>query len=384
MQVFKAFLKIAFSKRVVILLYTGIFLAIAVIMTVTNSDKTQSFEGSKLSIGIIDNDDTAASQSLKDYLSKSHTVKEIDYDRDKILQKLYYMDMDYVLEINKGYEDRLKNGETDNLFTSYNIPGSYTSSLGDSVINKYTKCAAAYIASGNELSAALEKAEKTLEDKAEVEVYSEEKTPKENNFLAKTYFQFISYILLSVIISTLAPTLMVMNRTEIRMRTNTSCLSQRKQLLQRTLGTVVFGAALWIVFMAAGFILFGDKITNLTGVYAVVQSLAFTAFCVTAAMLVSVLIKNPRACDMIAVTLGLGMSFICGVFVPQEYLGSGVLAAAHALPVYWYVRGLDETFSGGEVSVSEVGICTGAVILFTMLMLVLTLLISKRNRKSAE
>jgi ABC-2 type transport system permease protein len=41
---------------------------------------------------------------------------------------------------------------------------------------------------------------------------------------------------------------------------------------------------------------------------------------------------------MIANIIGLGMSFLCGVFVPQNMLSPGLLSFAKFLPAYWYTR----------------------------------------------
>lgn len=39
--------------------------------------------------------------------------------------------------------------------------------------------------------------------------------------------------------------------------------------------------------------------------------------------------------------IALGMSFLCGVFVPQNMLGEQVLSASKFLPAYWYVKAND-------------------------------------------
>ena len=35
------------------------------------------------------------------------------------------------------------------------------------------------------------------------------------------------------------------------------------------------------------------------------------------------------------------MCFLCGIFVPLEYLGAGLVRAAHFLPAYWYIISAD-------------------------------------------
>jgi ABC-2 type transport system permease protein len=44
---------------------------------------------------------------------------------------------------------------------------------------------------------------------------------------------------------------------------------------------------------------------------------------------------------MVTNTVGLGMSFLGGIFVPREILGESVLNVSRFLPTYWYVNAVD-------------------------------------------
>ena len=37
------------------------------------------------------------------------------------------------------------------------------------------------------------------------------------------------------------------------------------------------------------------------------------------------------------IVIALGMCFLCGIFVPLEFLGDSIIKAAHFLPAYWYI-----------------------------------------------
>ena len=46
------------------------------------------------------------------------------------------------------------------------------------------------------------------------------------------------------------------------------------------------------------------------------------------------------------------MSFLCGIFVPLEYLGEGLVKVAHFLPAYWYITSaveIDSYTAGKEL-----------------------------------
>ena len=57
---------------------------------------------------------------------------------------------------------------------------------------------------------------------------------------------------------------------------------------------------------------------------------------------------------MISNVLGLGLSFLGGIFVPLEYMSSGVVAFARFLPTYWYVKAnqIIDSYTGTSAQIS--------------------------------
>ena len=80
------------------------------------------------------------------------------------------------------------------------------------------------------------------------------------------------------------------------------------------------------------------------------------------------------AVGMISQIVGLGMSFLCGVFIPQTMLGSGVLAIGKLFPVYWYVRATDLLSGAQTGTMTDVWICFGVLAGYILLFLLLTIL----------
>ena len=70
--------------------------------------------------------------------------------------------------------------------------------------------------------------------------------------------------------------------------------------------------------MIAALILCGKMLLCREGLLAVLNSLVFMLVVLSMTLLISVLAPSPKATDMIANTIGLGMSFLC-VFVPQKF-----------------------------------------------------------------
>ena len=382
MQVFKVFMKIVYSRRIVILLYTGIFLAIAVISTLTSNNSVQNeFKDTKLTIGIIDDDNTELSGILKDYLGDIHKTENIEYDKDNMIKDIYYQKYSYIIRIEKGFEQKLLSGDTNGLIEGFTLDGSYYESLVNSQTESFIKYTSALILSGNKPSEAAKKAQKLISEDTEVSVYSENNDSDNDDFIFATYFKFLTYILLSVVVSSLCPALIVLDRPDIRARTNASSLSVSSQLKQKILGTAVYSIGIWLLFMAAAFILYSSKFTSSEGLLVVLQSFVFLLTIVSLSMLVSVIAKNQKIADIVGTVVGFGMSFLCGVFVPQEYLSEGVLTAAHILPGYWYVKGIDQTIGSGTKNIDNVVICIVAELCFAAVLFALMLVISRKKRR---
>ncbi|MCR5817241.1 MAG: ABC transporter permease [Ruminococcus sp.] len=330
---YKVFLKILRSKLGIALMYIGIFLGIG--MASANSSKEQvDFTESKAGIVINDMDNTEASKSLCEYLSESNNVSYGDpSDMDK-LDAVYYNPSRYYLTINKGFSDSLAKGQTQSILSHSAQNGSYFENLVDSKIDLYLTTASAYIAGGSTADEAFNSAKKALSKKTEVEMIS-----KHGSEYAETlspYYKFIPYIFLGVFLFALCPVIIAMTQKEIKNRTFSSSLSPKRFLLETTLGTAVFMIVVYVfVCIFVPLVIFGCKPTREIFL-SVINCLAFTVMCASLVLLISNLISDEKLVNLVGNIVALGMSFLCGVFVPLQYLGDSVKKIAVFLPAYWF------------------------------------------------
>lgn len=385
MQVFKAFAKIAGKKKFSALLYIGIFMIISILMA-NQSAKDNNFKETKLSICIIDMDNTAASQKLVDYISSNHNIQDIDTDKDTILDYLYYQSTDYVLTIKEGYSDKISAGEVDDLFSNYKVSGTYSTALFESQLDQYVTNLSCYIAGGFSIDDAISKTAQTSNSEIKVKTENFSDSGSFNSEYIYYYFQYLPFIFIAILISCLCPALLTINKKEIRSRTNCSPVSTTKQTFQITLGAIIYAVIIWLIFMIAALILCGKMLLCREGLLAVLNSLVFMLVVLSMTLLISVLAPSPKATDMIANTIGLGMSFLCGVFVPQKFLGEAVINVAHFLPAYWFIRAnnmlagiSDELFSSSKYF-SYLGI----ELLFAVAIFSVVLLVAKTKIRSSS
>lgn len=384
MKVFKTFMKVAKKRLHVSMIYIVIFISIGIAMTSTASD-TNNFTETKLSVSITDLDNTAASRELAEYIGKSNEIVEVENDKDAIMDAIFYRRADIILTINEGYSEKLANGETDGLFSNYRVPGSYTAELFDTQLDQYISMITAYTAGGMTVEDAAAKTAELAEKEISVETvnFSENANVEFGENIAY-YYQYLAYILIAVMISGLCPTLLVMMRKEIRNRTNCSCVSNVSQMVQIVLGTVIFAVGVYLILTVAAFFLYHSQMLNSKGLLAMLNGFVYLIFATMLTILISVIAPGNKAVDMIANVISLGMSFVCGVFVPQSLLSGTVLNIGKFLPAYWYVRANNMLAgSNGEIfGMGKYMTCIGIELAFSIAMFCVTLLVAKTKRSS--
>lgn len=369
------------KKSFTALMFIVIFMSISVSMAKSESPDTK-FEDMTLTLAVFDEDGTEESRALTEYLGSKHNIKTMEYDKDKLTDMLFYQVIDYAFTIDEGYAEKLTNGEKEGLFTNMYLGRTYADVYMEGKLSEYTSTVQAYMLSGCTAQEALSKADDVLSQETQVSKirFGGENEDYPENF--SDYFRFMPYILISVMLSALSPVLMAMNRKEIRFHTNCSCISTFSYTMQMFIASGAFVIVIWAIFMIAGMFMYHGIYSGKAWL-AVLNSLIFSLAAATIAVLVSTLTESENMVSLIVQVLGLGMSFISGVFVLQSLLSENVLAAARFFPAYWYIRVNDmltgrQVYDGGEVAV-----CLAIEGGFAVVFGILAMLITKLKREKA-
>lgn len=376
MQVFNLFYKIVKTRWVSLLIYTVIFVLILNFADFGGGDT--SFTSSKMRLTLYDMDESAASKKLVDYISKNNEIIDYKNDKDVLIDALYYTSTNYVITINKGFEEKLKAGEDNDLFEAQYLHDSNTNKLADDMLNSYVSTVNAYMTGGMELYEAQDKAASALSEKSEVNF---ETFTDDNSFKATGFFNFVPYILFSLIVSAIAPVIIAMNRKDIFFRTKCSSMKESSINFQTILASTIFVAFIWLLLMGMGIMKNGEMYSGRIW-YAVLNTLAFTIISIAIAMLIASFNVSEDALSFISVVLGLGMSFLCGMFVPLELLDSKVIAIGRFLPLYWYIRANNMICgSGNELfNLSKVMKFMGVELLFAVAIFAFAFAVRKQKK----
>lgn len=365
------------------LIYITVFLIVGIAMTKSSSDNDIGYTARRLRVSVTDLDDTEASRAAVDFIAKNHDIVEVSEDNDERLDALYYK-IDVILTVEKGYSEKLECGETTGLFTEISVPGTNTSQLFDSQLNRYISLVSAGAAGGKTPAEASVKALEALSREIETVMFKDVGEGSEKEDIQYYYFKYLAYILVAVLMNGLCPILLTLRKKDIHNRISCSGISSHSQLMQISLATLIFVIGVYVLLMGAGAALFGGNMFTKTGLLSMLNAFVFIIVVMMICLFVSAFSPAMNTLSMIANVVGLGMSFLCGVFVPQNLLGDAAVNIGKLLPMYWYVRASNIVMEkeGEMFAYGSFFICIGVQIAFAAALFCITLLISKNKRRS--
>ena len=347
MQVFKLFMKILKSKLFTAMMYFIAVVALCIGFTLGGS-ADEKFESSKLNICVTDLDNTPQSKALAGYIAKKHNIVEPDMD---LKDALFFTTADYSLTIKEGYADKLLSDDTEGMIEGEYVHSSYSAAYMGSFLDEYISCVRACAAGGDDIDTAIAKAEEALSEETEVTMISAEAGSSNGIESGKGFFRYLPYTMIMVMITALSPVIMSINSKEVRFRTNCSSTSPVSFIAQVILGSLVFVFFLWLVCIIIG-IPFGGGMYEGIGWLKVLNSAVFAVIAAFLAVLVSMLISSEKSITIVSNILGLGMSFLCGIFFSQSMLSDSVLAVGKFLPAFWYIK-LNDMLTGATAYNSD-------------------------------
>lgn len=380
MIVFKTFLKVVNKCKIPIILYTVILVFFSGFNTVTNDNST-SFVATKPDILIINQDEEEGiTKNLIGYIGKNSNIKTIENEKEKIEDALFYRDVNYIIYIPKNFrKDYL---EFKNPTIEIKSTGDYQASLAELLLERYLKVANSYHTIIEDEDALLEKIDDTLEVETKVEITSKLDTSALDK--ATMYYNFTNYCILAGSIYVICLVLSTFKEEKIRKRTIVSSMSHKKHNRYLLYSNGLFALVLWLFYVVLSFLVVGDIMFSIHGLFYILNSFLFMICALTIAFLIGNFLIDKNAINGLVNVIALGSSFLCGAFVPPEYLPDTVLKIAHALPSYWFIN-TNQTIKEIEIfnvdSIRPIIINFSILLLFSIIFILITNWISYRKRK---
>lgn len=340
MTVYKGYLKLWSKELHLVFLYFTIFMSVGLMMQFAASRKQEeSYASEQLDIAVIDEDGGELAKGLKEYLGNLHNIRDIGETAKEIQEALFYRKVKYVVTIPENFERGfLERGEK---LKTTKVPGSEQEVYLDSQIDTFLNGVRVYTAGGYSVSEAIGHVKNIEKNKAEVNMLA-------NNGaggMKASYvylFQYFPYIMLAVL-GYSSGVLISFRRKEIRQRMYCSSKSVIRQNMAGGAAFVTIGGIIWAVCMAIVLAMSGKEFLKSANIgYYLLNSLVMVLVALAVAFMLGMFARDNAThsgdhnLSAVVNVISLGMSFLCGVFVPLEVLGKEVKAVAQFLPVYWY------------------------------------------------
>ncbi len=389
MTVFKTFLKVLNRYKGMVILYT-VMLIVFGGLNMKSNNQTTDFIATKPSVLIINNDENVGlTKGLIDYISENSDVKNIENNDDSINDALFYREVNYIIYIPENFRKDILSGKNPEILVK--STGDYQANLAEMMVERYVKLANVYIKglyeneSVEKENEIIEKIKNVLNQNTEIQIT----TKLDTTNLAKLsrYYSFANYTLLAGVIFVICTILSSFRNEMVNKRTIISSTNYKKHNLQLMLANSLFAICLWGLYIIVSFILFGNAMCSLHGLLYGINSFVFVLCTVSIAFLISSLVKSKGGINGIVNVVALGSSFLCGSFVPTQWLPDYVIKIAHILPSYWFIHN-NELIQNIEVvnfdSLKIVFINMGIVVLFTIGYVVCSNFVVRRKRVFGE
>lgn len=384
MTVYKLYLKLIRRNFKSILMYLLIFVGIFFMFAMINSNNktTSSFKEVKPTIAYIDEEQSNLSMNLKDYLATITTISDID-SVETGKDAIFFGEIAAYIIVPDGFSEHFNNQQATNIHIEQRENES-NAMLVQQYVNSYLQSVSTYqkntALSLDEIHAQI------LDDQSnKTEIAFAIANPEKANddvLLRQLFFNYLSFICLSVTILIVGIVMHSMNNSEIRKRNLAAPIKSVSMNIQMVLGNLTFSVGLWLLFMII-ISAFSNNMLNSIGFTYMLNSLVFFLVALSIAFLAANLIVNTahptELLSAITNILGLGMTFLGGAFVPQKLISDSVLAISRFTPTYWYVLVNDKLVDLSEPTL-EIFQYIGIQSLFAVACFILSMVVYKNKR----
>lgn len=330
---------------------------------VLGNNEVTGFKDTQYKVLIKDESDGSSDiiNALIAALQKDHKVILTTNSDNSMKEAVYGNDVDGAIWIPSDVDSRINNGEA---AVTMEIGNSLNGNILREYVNSYIRYAVVLKAQGN---FSVENMNKILSEQASVSVISKDATVKDDDYYAKfgeIYFAYTPFVYISVFIFLLGLIFALLENDEVAKRIIIGMKSVNQVTFEKFLGGltvvgIIVGVnLLFVAIVAPSFYVSAGAPKALMLTFAS----ALTAYAL--AFLCSVIIgDNTYGYSAASTVVGMGVSFISGIFVPLELLNPVAISIAKFFPVYYVITATENP----SLEFSSYAMNLGMVLLFGIL-----------------
>ena len=388
----KLYWKLVKSCRKPLMIYFSIFITVFFIYAsfLGDSKQTTMFQEVEPDIVWVDHDQSEASNALKSYMQDIAEIKDVGDTKKDHEDALFYGFVSFIVEVPKGFEDNLLAGKDTNIACT-SRPDEVNASMLEMKIESYLSTMHIYHESDPALKVSQlnEKARQSVDTKLDISMRSNEEL-NISQTLRSGFFNYASYIFMALTMLSVGLIMTTIFKSNLQKRDLVSPISSNKRNFSLFVANILFGSALWAVFMVVIMFLPNSDMWTLQGFFYGLNLYIYGMLCVSVGFLFSCLLSNKahvgQALNGLTNIVSLGSAFLGGAFVPQSLISESILTISHFIPTYWYVKTNDtlanlNDFNGQQFY--DILSYMGIEVLFLIACFMIALLIM-RNRKTQE
>lgn len=336
MTVFKYFLRNSLRLKSIMILYTIIFLVIAIFNAGGSTEKNvQSFQGVRPGIGIMDESNSSLSRELVSYVEKNSVSLASPETIEKARENIFLEAADAYIVIPKDFETRLRQGRpaVDMIYDNKDMAAH----ILESQLQKYLMLLKATQTPGGYDPARVEKA---MESKTTVafldKAHDHKNTYREAWF--RFYFNFLGYVIPAIYIGVIGLAMSDFQQEEVSKRIHSSAQSTLKTQIQTYLGQFVVASLVTICFIFLAIVIQKGNLADIPLTKYLINLGIFSLTILSFTFLINNLTSNKNVKNGLSIALSLGTAFISGVMIPQEFISGFTLQLARFFPTYYFVK----------------------------------------------
>ena len=374
MTVFKYFLRIAWRYRSIVLVYGVIFFAMAALNGGSMRESNQSFRNTELTIAVSVPTSTPLAEGFIEYLSANNKVERVDWTEAAMREQVFIGNIDAAIVLPDDVEMMVENGQPQvkTFVTTQNMGAQLLSST----VNQYFIFANAMLKSNGEVDIA--RLNNVLMSEAEVLNVGQSEGMNSVTQWGSFYFKFLGFILISIFIALLGILLSGFEEKNVALRQKLGALSLAKISREKFMGSALVAGIISFVLILPALVL-QPTLWQYASFYEHIGVMLVTGISVLALayLCATVAGSNQIVYSGLSTVLGVGLSFISGVYVPIEVLNASVVAVAKLFPLYYATVAHDAIFAK-EPYLHNIGIL--ALFAITYFILAMTVSRLKQSR----
>lgn len=376
MRVFKLYVKLLKNGMwVPIAMYLTIFLLISFIFSRQAMTTTSAFETYKTTLCIYNNDESGEiSQALIQYLSENSNIKPVPDNQNKLRDKLFSGEIQYVLTIP---EDFSKSFFTDNpkLLISEERPNSMTAMFMGQIIENYLNLARIKTNSLGYFDK--DEVLKVINTKAEVDKHTKKGSEKVES--VKYFVNYSGYIIMGILMLCIPMMSNIFKDKKLKMRVNGSPIHSSEVNTGIWMGHSSIAMFILFALVVMHWFLSGFNFALQYRLY-FINTLVFTLMVVGLCVFVSTF-ADERNISGISNAFSLGFAFLGGIFVPISVLPDFIKKIGIINPAYWFTTGNESIvmLSENNHDIGKIYFSFAVILLFAFVFFMLGLFLQRKK-----